>query len=111
MRSEVIALDFWPDYCYRIFGVKIDTATDKTNEYYGGLDITGDNIFFLNGSEDPWQYAGMREIQHPDTTQKTMTAHYIECDSCAHCVDMHEPYEGQPQNLTDAQNAVADQVG
>jgi hypothetical protein len=53
----------------------------------------------------------MREIKHPDTTQKNMTAILIDCDECAHCVDFHAPQDGQPQNLTDAQNAVADQVG
>ena len=110
MRSQVISFDFWPDYCQRIFGIPMDASTDKTNKIYGGLDITGDNIFFLNGSEDPWQYAAMREIQHPDTTQKNMTAQYIECDSCAHCVDLHTPQEGQAQSLTDAQNAVAAKV-
>jgi len=32
----------------------MDATTDKTNETYRGLDITGDDIFFLNGAEDPW---------------------------------------------------------
>ena len=52
----------------------------------------------------------MREIQHPDTTQKTMESFYIECDTCAHCVDFHTPVEGQPQALTDGQAAVAAKV-
>ena len=83
---------------------------EETNKHYGGLDITGDNIFFLNGSEDPWQYAAMREVAHPDTTQATMSSAYINCDSCAHCVDFHTPEDDQPQSLTDAQTAVADTV-
>lgn len=103
-------LPFWPDYCNRIFGEEIRTKTEQTNKLYGGLDIRGDNIFFLNGSEDPWQYAAMRQLRHPDTTQSTMNVEYIQCDTCAHCVDFHTPVEGQPQALTDAQNAVADQV-
>lgn len=74
----------------------MEATTDQTNKVYGGLDITGDNIFFLNGSEDPWQYSAMRELQHPDTTQKTMEAFFIDCDSCAHCVDFHTPEDGQP---------------
>ena len=110
MRSEVLEINFWPDYCTRIFGTKFQTETDRTNAIYGGLDITGDNIYFLNGQEDPWQYAGMREIRHPTTTQKNMQASYIECDTCAHCVDFHTPTDDQPQALTDAQNAVAAQV-
>lgn len=89
---------------------KLANQKSKVNEHYGGLDITGDNIFFLNGSEDPWQYAAMRELKYPKTTQKTMEAVYIECDTCGHCVDMHTPQEGQPQALTDAQHKVADTV-
>ena len=54
MRSHFISYDFWPDYCSRVFGRKIDTKSEWTNKHYGGLDIEGDNIFFLNGSEDPW---------------------------------------------------------
>ena len=111
LRSQAINMDFWPDYCNRIFGTKIETKTKETNEYYGGLDIKGDNIFFLNGSEDPWQYAAMREVSHPDTSQKTMHSAYINCDSCAHCVDFHTPKDDQSESLTKAQKAVAEQVG
>ena len=68
MRSQYLDAPYWPEFCKRVFGQEIVTKTDYTNKYYGGLDITGDNIFFLNGSEDPWQYAGMRQLTHPDTT-------------------------------------------
>ena len=91
MRSQVLVESFWPDYCQRVFGQEIITKTDETNAHYGGTNIRGDNIFFLNGSEDPWQFAAMTELRHPNTTQKTMTAHLIECDTCAHCVDFHSP--------------------
>lgn len=55
MRSSYIDFEFWPDYCNRIFGdemPKLDVA--KTNRVFGGLDITGTNIFFANAIEDPW---------------------------------------------------------
>ena len=52
----------------------------------------------------------MRQLQHPDTTQSTMHTQYIQCDTCAHCVDFHTPTDDQPEALTVAQNAVADQV-
>lgn len=68
MRSEALRLPFWPDYCARVFGRPMHTDTDRTNRHYGALNIRGDNIFFLNGSEDPWQYAAMRELRHPHTT-------------------------------------------
>ena len=108
MRSSELDLPFWSYYCKAIFGDDIgEPAVDKINEHYGGLDITGDNIFFTNGSEDPWQYAAMTEIQHPESTQKTMKAAYIECDTCGHCVDFHTPKETDPASLADAQLEVA----
>ena len=54
MRSHFIDMNFWPDYCNRVFDKHMETETDRTNEHYGGLDIEGDNIFFINGSQDPW---------------------------------------------------------
>jgi len=62
--------------------------------------MKGDNIFFLVGSEDPWQFANMRELQHPKTTQSTMHTFYMNCESCGHCMDILPPYEGQPDAIT-----------
>lgn len=102
MRSHALDLPYWPKFCERVFGRQIKTRADETNKHYGGLNITGDNIYFLNGSEDPWQYAAMRQLTHPNTTQKNMYVSYINCDSCAHCADFATPEAGQPQALTDA---------
>lgn len=111
LRSEEMNLEWWLDYCRRVFGDDFAAPADHAvNHYYGGLDIKGDNIFFLNGSEDPWQYAAMTSIKHPHTFQSTMKSILIECDSCGHCVDTHSPTEGQPEALTRAQHEVANTV-
>ena len=100
MRSQVLHLDFWPDYCKRVFGKHLpETTHEKTNNNYGGLNITGRNIFFANAEEDPWQWAGMREIQNP-RRQSKMTAAMINCDDCGHCIDFHTPSDDQPAELT-----------
>jgi len=54
VRSEYLDLAFWKDYCDSIFGTEMKADADRTNKHYGGLDIHGDNIVFMNGSEDPW---------------------------------------------------------
>ena len=55
MWSMELEMPFWSYYCKAIFGDDIgEPAVRRVNKLYGGLDITGDNIFFLNGSEDPW---------------------------------------------------------
>lgn len=91
MRSQILHLPYWPDYCSRVFGDKLPANTyEHTNKIYGGLDIRGQNIFFANAEEDPWQWAGMREIQDP-IRQAGMTAEMINCTDCGHCVDFHTP--------------------
>ena len=55
MRSSVISLSFWPDYCRRIFKNKyVSPKTDLINTIHGGTNIKGHNIFFANAEEDPW---------------------------------------------------------
>lgn len=69
MRSDYIKTEFWPDYCSRIFGANLPPLDiEGTQKYYGGLDITGSNIYFINSIEDPWQYASMRELTDPEGT-------------------------------------------
>lgn len=94
-------MSFWSAYCARIFGpfIKIKTKTDETNKNYGGLDIKGHNIFFANAEEDPWQWAGMREIHNP-RKQSSMIAQMINCTDCGHCIDFHTPTDTQPAELT-----------
>jgi hypothetical protein len=73
---------------------------------YGGLDITGDNIVFANAIEDPWQWAGMRQIQHPTTTQINMKAILIDCNNCGHCVDLSTPSPIDTPGLTHARQQI-----
>ena len=50
--------------------------------------MNASNIVFNNAIEDPWQYAGMREIAYP-SYQTDLIANLIDCTDCAHCVDIH----------------------
>jgi hypothetical protein len=63
LRSSLINETYWVPYCQSIFG---DTIGEPAVQYYidryGGLNITGKNIVFANAIEDPWQYAGMRQL-------------------------------------------------
>ena len=55
MRSNYIKSEFWPDYCKRIFGSELPPLDiEGTNLYYGGMNIQGSNIYFINAGEDPW---------------------------------------------------------
>lgn len=68
MRSRELDMDFWEHYCKEIYGDEMyDPAVNEMNAFFGGLDIRGENIYFMNGSEDPWQHAAMTQLKHPDT--------------------------------------------
>jgi hypothetical protein len=64
MRSSLIGQDYWVPYCQAMFGkTKVgEPAVSYYVDKFGGLNITGKNIVFANAVEDPWQYAGMRQI-------------------------------------------------
>lgn len=97
MRSNFVGPQYWSPFCEAVFGAEYasEPKVDFYNELYGGLDIQGSNIVFANAIEDPWQWAGMRQIHDP-ATQSGMEAILINCENCAHCVDLHTP------SLTDA---------
>jgi Serine carboxypeptidase S28 len=69
MRSDFIGPQYWSPFCEAVFGAEYATDPDVNyyNTLYKGLNITGKNIVFANAIEDPWQYAGMREIEDPQT--------------------------------------------
>jgi hypothetical protein len=63
LRSNLINETYWVPYCQSIFGDSVkEPAVDYYINRYGGLNITGKNIVFANAIEDPWQYAGMRQL-------------------------------------------------
>lgn len=60
MRSTIIDINFWTTYCKRIFGSTFTTpSVDFVNKKYGGINITGSNIIFVNAVEDPWSQASL----------------------------------------------------
>lgn len=106
MRSELLGPDYWLQYCKDIFADNVGPpAVDYYNNLYGGLNITGEKIVFANAIEDPWQYAGMRHI-HNQTTQSGMEAVLINCNNCAHCVDLRTPSGVDAPTLTNARSRI-----
>lgn len=107
LRSTLINETYWVPYCQSIFGASIgEPKVDFYTNLFGGLNITGDNIIFANAIEDPWQWAGMREVQNPTTTQKNMVAVLINCNNCGHCVDLSTPSSADAPTLTNARNKI-----
>jgi len=50
------------DYCRRMFGDLPELDINPNIEFYGGVEIKADHIFFINAVEDPWKYASMQKL-------------------------------------------------
>lgn len=107
MRSKFIGPQYWTPFCEAVFGKDYasDPNVDWINQSRGALDIQGSKIIFANAIEDPWRYAGMQKIQDP-TTQSGMEAVLINCQNCAHCVDLKTPSPVDAPTLTNARNKI-----
>eukprot|EP00349_Pseudokeronopsis_sp_Brazil_P002104 CAMPEP_0202960332 /NCGR_PEP_ID=MMETSP1396-20130829/4474_1 /ASSEMBLY_ACC=CAM_ASM_000872 /TAXON_ID= /ORGANISM="Pseudokeronopsis sp., Strain Brazil" /LENGTH=144 /DNA_ID=CAMNT_0049679475 /DNA_START=937 /DNA_END=1368 /DNA_ORIENTATION=+ len=98
MRSNLLTLPFWNSYCLRIFPGFKKTQADRVESEFGGFNIKGTNTFFVNGSEDPWRWAGM-SASDEDLNQ---VARVVECNNCGHCLELYTPEDDDPQTLKDA---------
>jgi len=110
MRSQYLVDYMWPAYCERVFGPEYqDARVNQTNNEFGGLDlIKGSNFtIFLNGGEDPWQWATMYEFVDPElAAERNLVRDIIDCDDCGHCVDLKTPSRKDPKVLTRARNYI-----
>ena len=94
MRSRLLNLDFYKAWCQEIFGTW--PFVTRVNTEFGALNLNVNNLIMTNGGEDPWQWASLQKSKKPDIYTKV-----IDCDNCAHCVDLHAPSERDAQDLTD----------
>lgn len=106
-RSALLTDKYFQFLCFEMFTENIpynspDTVT--SNNWFHGLDITGSNILFFTARDDPWKYAGMMELQHPEDSQKNMVAHHINCVDCSHCVDLQGVTPYSKHELKEARN-------
>jgi len=102
LKSHYFTHDVEVQFCKDIFGFDetyTGPNTDWTNNHYKGLEIEAEHIVFVNSKEDPWQWAGMRKIEHPDPIYE-MIALYNDCDGCSHCSDLYPAKESDPAILT-----------
>lgn len=109
LTSKRLDINYWVDYCNRAFDMKMDPkkGIDEFNMLFGGTEMRGSNIFFTNGVEDAWQWAGMREITHNYTS---MEAHVVDCVNCAHCVDLYTEKDSDAQDLKDTRKRIREHV-
>jgi len=76
MRAEILNLEHQKKTCYELFGNGIWPNVNQTNLLLGETHLTRTNIFFTNGVEDPWKWAG--ELKVPENSG--MEAQIVDCD-------------------------------
>jgi hypothetical protein len=92
IRSKYVNTTYFRNHCKNVFGMNLWPDVDATNAYYGAANISATNVYFANGSQDPWQWAGVRE-----SLSASEPALVIQCgDNCCHCAD----YRGCPGGCT-----------
>lgn len=96
IRSQNVNNAWYAGFCSKLFGFDAEhlPAVDATNNYYGGARIAGYNIFFSNGVEDPWKWAGIQQTLNP-----LEQAQVVDCPLCGHCVDLYTPTDSDPATL------------
>eukprot|EP01091_Cochliopodium_minus_P014948 TRINITY_DN5194_c0_g1_i1.p1 TRINITY_DN5194_c0_g1~~TRINITY_DN5194_c0_g1_i1.p1 ORF type:complete len:461 (-),score=118.38 TRINITY_DN5194_c0_g1_i1:16-1398(-) len=83
LRSSRVNLEYFKDFCRKIYGEGIWADTAQTNAMFGGRNVQGTNILFINSSQDPWQRAGV--LIAPNKQEDTA---YVVCQDCGHCSDL-----------------------
>jgi len=90
-RSPLINLDYFMNECDMMFGIKETVDVENTNsKYYDQLLSESaipqaSNIFFTNGSDDPWQHLSITKERGNDTNPDMS---YMTIPDAAHCDDL-----------------------
>lgn len=97
-RSALINLDYHRKACERLYGLHqpADTASLNNTLYYPLMDELVSNIYFTNGSNDPWSTLSLTE-DNGNAINAKLTYHMIE--GAAHCDDLHTPTAGDSESL------------
>lgn len=101
MRGHNVGIDYWEEFCERVYGIQIFPDTHHYNTRFGAKGLKASKIIFTNGSEDPWKHAGITETDDPN-----LIPIEIVCDDCSHCVDLHADSPTDAPTLTAAREKI-----
>ena len=93
LRSSRLTGKFFLDFCEQVFGKGYIPDEKLSNSKRGGLKLDVSNLIMVNGCEDPWLWASRTE------DFGNVIAYTIDCEGCAHCVDIKTPDEKDSWNL------------
>ncbi len=109
LRSEILGIDYWRSACKRIFGAALFPDDAYTNGIMGDTRIIPamTKAVFTNGGDDPWQWAGIR---NEGLSNSNLFVKILNCDDCAHCIDLHAASPSDPVELTQAREKIRELI-
>ena len=94
IRSPRVSLDFHKRKCDAVYGKGVwPPKTEEFNKKYGAKNPKATNVIYINASQDPWQWAGVRRTISEDKPAYLMTGERV-----GHCRDLHI-YEDDPVDV------------
>lgn len=101
LRLPIMTTEYFIDQCRQAFGPTTFSDTFAFNAKHGGVNPPATNVIALQGSDDPWQTAGVR--QSPGPTYPVVLA---QCAGCGHCGDLFSPTPNDAPSLTAQRQAI-----
>jgi hypothetical protein len=100
-RSQLINPTYHQDLCRRLFGIEAPTPTSQINtQFFAPLLLeTTSQIFFTNGSTDPWINLSIAQENGNTTNSKNS---YFTIKGAAHCDDLRSPKSSDSEALKTA---------
>jgi pimeloyl-ACP methyl ester carboxylesterase len=110
MRSEYVGINFWTNYCRRIFEFSDYVApySYQTNAHYGAKNLKTSYTIFVNGGEDVWVPASMTAFPDPAYAKANEMVNLLaDCDDCGHCGELRTPNATtDPTELTQVRDTI-----
>jgi len=95
IRSSHVTLDFHKRKCDAVYGSGIwPPNTAAFNKKYGGRHPRTTDVFYFNGSQDPWQWACV--TVSPNTR---LPAYVMKGPEVGHCRDLHKADPNDPEDV------------
>jgi hypothetical protein len=100
-RSKYLNVDYYQNICKRLFNLDMKPNTDKLNKSYYEplLEEEVSNIYFTNGSNDPWSKMSLID-ENGNTTNKNLSYYLIEGGS--HISDLNIENKNDSESLKNA---------
>ena len=110
VRSPRIDLAYHRNICKRLFGLEVPVDTTKVNEtlYKPLLDSATSQIFFTNGSRDPWSTLSIAKELGNDTNLNTVA---MTIEGAAHCDDLRNEKPSDSDALKSARDMASQLFG